>query len=503
MNDQQPETPVLASADVVVVGGGGSGLAAAVSAAERGRSVILLEKGDRPGGTTRISVGSISVNRSPFQQAQGIEDSPQAHFEDLGLLAGDRAETDNLELRRLLTEEVTDTFAWLQGHGVEFYGPFEEPPHRVPRMHMVLPNSGVYVQRLLRAARRLGVRVHTRASLEELVVRDGRVVGVRITKTDEPGRQGLVLASRGVVLATGDFSGSDELKRQHLTPAAAAARPINPNSTGDGHLAALEVDAHLRNADLALGPQLRFAPPPNPLWVERVPNWRLVARIGRFGLERLPAPLTARIMTQFLTTYMSPTMKLFDAGAALVTEDGRRCPGELSDPAGALAASGRDRAWIVFGSDVAEQFQAWPGFISTAPGVAYAYLDDYLRMRPDVTTRADTIEELATAVGLPVAALASSLHDHAASHGARRALRGPFYALGPVTSWVVLTDGGLAVDTSLRVLDTDGMPIPGLYGAGSTGQGGLVLHGHGHHIGWAFVSGRTAGRSVADNPAHD
>ena len=40
-------------------------------------------------------------------------------------------------------------------------------------------------------------------------------------------------------------------------------------------------------------------------------------------------------------------------------------------------------------------------------------------------------------------------------------------------------------------------PIPGLYAAGSTGQGGLLLKGHGHHLGWAFASGRRAGRNAA------
>ncbi len=39
--------------------------------------------------------------------------------------------------------------------------------------------------------------------------------------------------------------------------------------------------------------------------------------------------------------------------------------------------------------------------------------------------------------------------------------------------------------------------LPGLYGAGSSGQGGLLLEGHGHHLGWAFTSGRIAGRNAA------
>jgi fumarate reductase flavoprotein subunit len=73
----------------------------------------------------------------------------------------------------------------------------------------------------------------------------------------------------------------------------------------------------------------------------------------------------------------------------------------------------------------------------------------------------------------------------------------PFYALGPVRSVFVHNEGGLAVDRHHRVLGPDDRPIPGLYAAGSTGQGGLLLKGHGHHLAWAFTSGRLAGRHAA------
>jgi predicted oxidoreductase len=61
----------------------------------------------------------------------------------------------------------------------------------------------------------------------------------------------------------------------------------------------------------------------------------------------------------------------------------------------------------------------------------------------------------------------------------------------------VFTDGGLNVSEQLEVLSANGAAIPGLYAAGSTGQGGLLLEGHGHHLGWAFISGRIAGRNAA------
>ena len=65
--------------DVVVVGGGGAGLSAAVSAAELGASVLLLEKNAALGGTTGISVGSFTACGTSLQRAAGIEDDPGDH----------------------------------------------------------------------------------------------------------------------------------------------------------------------------------------------------------------------------------------------------------------------------------------------------------------------------------------------------------------------------------------------------------------------------------------
>ncbi|MCB1991379.1 MAG: FAD-binding protein, partial [Geminicoccaceae bacterium] len=63
--------------------------------------------------------------------------------------------------------------------------------------------------------------------------------------------------------------------------------------------------------------------------------------------------------------------------------------------------------------------------------------------------------------------------------------------------WIMFGEGGLRVDQRLRVLDGERRPIAGLYAAGSCGQGGLILNGHGHHLGWAFTSGRLAGQNAA------
>ncbi len=92
---------------------------------------------------------------------------------------------------------------------------------------------------------------------------------------------------------------------------------------------------------------------------------------------------------------------------------------------------------------------------------------------------------------------AAALAQSAASGIVRPLGEGPYVALGPVRSVFVHSEGGLVVDSQHRVLGADGKPLPGLYAAGSTGQGGLLLKGHGHHLAWAFVSGRRAGRFAA------
>jgi len=173
-------------ADVVVIGGGGSGLAAALTAARAGLHVVVIEKGASCGGTTGISVGSITVNRSPLQHARGIVDNPDDHFEDMGKFAGPLGLRDNLALRRIYVDGIAETFDWLLELGVVFDGPFEEPPHRVPRMHLALPNAGSYIRRLLKALNRHEIDILTEARLGTLLTEGDGVVGALVHAADAP-----------------------------------------------------------------------------------------------------------------------------------------------------------------------------------------------------------------------------------------------------------------------------------------------------------------------------
>jgi len=468
--------------DVVVVGGGGAGLAAAIEAAEAGAHVVLLEKNAALGGSTAWSVGSVTASQTPHQRARGIADDPQSHWEDMAAFAGD-GRPDNDELRRVLCEAMPETFQWLLETGVRFMGPMPEAPHRVPRMHNVLPNSRAFIYHLSRRARRAGVQLRTGVRVVDLVVDGRRVNGVIVEEEDARER---IDARGGVVLAAGDFTNSPELKQRFMGGRAAQV-------TGDGQRLAERLGAQIVNGDLALGPEIRFIAPTKENLIRRLPPWRALAACMQWAMGHVPSALLRPFLMKFLTTALAPAPALFSDGALLVNARGERFGNETHAPAYRLPEQPDGVAYILMDGRLAERYSVWPHFISTAPGIAYAYLPDYRRNRPDVYQEADTVEALAAQTGMD----AQTLHTSITAHPEQRLIHPPFIALGPVRAVFVHNEGGLRVDTQHRVLNAAGQPIAGLLAAGSTGQGSLLLKGHGHHLAWAFVSGRRAGRFAA------
>jgi len=473
--------------DVIVVGGGGAALAAAIEARERGASVLLLEKNPHLGGSTAWSIGSVTSSGTPHQRRRGIVDNAADHWADMPGFAGELDARDNAELRRVLCDNIPDTFQWLLDSGVRFMGPMPEPPHRQPRMHNVLPNSRAFIYHLERRAQRAGVEIRTGIRVTALI-RDGeRIDGVQADGLQGPLR---FRARAGVVLAAGDFTNCPQFKQRFMGDQEAKVEGVNPTATGDGQRMAEAVGARVVNGDLALGPEIRFIAPVNENFVRRLPPWRWLATGMQWSMDHMPAWLLRPVMMKFLTTALAPSLALFEAGAALVNQHGARFGDECDRPAWRLPDQPGKVGFILLDRALAQRFSAWPHYISTAPGIAYAYVDDYRRNRRDICTSAPTLEALAERMGMDVVALRES--------AAQRGLgEGPYLALGPVRPVFVHSEGGVMVDSRHRVLGPDDRPIPGFYAAGSTGQGGLLLKGHGHHLAWAFVSGRRAGAEAA------
>ncbi|MDQ2984898.1 MAG: FAD-binding protein [Actinomycetota bacterium] len=173
-----------------------AGLAAAARARELGAEPVVIEKGDRPGGSMMLSRGVIWRFRT---------------------LEEFRAECPggDLELQRLVIEQLDDALDWLESLGA------------------------LVTERESGNPRTVGRRFDTRALTESLV----RAVGdVRLRTTD-------VLRATGpaepLVLATGGFQGSRELVDRYVSPAAELRLRANPWSTGDGMRLGLDTGAAL------------------------------------------------------------------------------------------------------------------------------------------------------------------------------------------------------------------------------------------------------------------
>lgn len=473
-------------ADVLVIGGGGAGLAAAAEAARARRKVILLEKNASLGGTTALAVGSIMAAGTAIQRRAGVLDSPQQHAAEMAELAARLGVEDDPELRRLYTEHAGETVDFLESIGVDFLGPLEQPPFRVRRFHIALPGGRAYVHRLARYCRRAGVSIRTGCRVERLVLEDARVRGVEVDGTT-------IGARRGVVLASGDFSADRDLRAELLPPGTEGLQEINPAATGDGQRMARAIGArlHLRPD---LGPahlaHARFPPPPHPGLVARLPPYRPITLAMKLAMQWLPRGLLRPLVMGAAMTALAPERAFFERGAILVNRSGERFADELGAPAVHIARQPAGEAFVVFDDEIAAFFSAWPNYVSTAPGVAYAYVDDYRRARRDIFHEAASVEALARRLGMPAARLAATL----AQKGLGAA---PFFAMGPIKAWLLLTPVGTAVNTRLQVLREDGTPIDGLHAAGGAGQGGFTTLAHGHGLGWAFTSGRLAGRNAA------
>jgi succinate dehydrogenase/fumarate reductase flavoprotein subunit len=233
---------------------------------------------------------------------------------------------------------------------------------------------------------------------------------------------------------------------------------------------------------------------------------KIVTSFMSWSLDNMPSWLLRPFIMSFLTTVLQSSPNLYKQGALLINKEGKRFNDEPASPAQNLAKQPGGVAYILLDGKLAEKFSAPPFQISTAPGIAFAYLPDYRRTRKDIYHEGRTLDELARKIGVNPAALNETLAAYnagkadgdASPRGNRPTLdRGPYIALGPVHHYITFSDSGVGVTDRHEVIGADGEPIQGLFAVGFIGMGGMLLEGLGHHLGWAFTSGRRAGRHAA------
>ncbi|MCZ6709894.1 MAG: FAD-dependent oxidoreductase [Gammaproteobacteria bacterium] len=449
--------------DVIVVGSGAAGLSAAVSAAEAGASVLIVEADTQVGGSSRLSGGHFYAAGTSIQREAGIEDdTAEAMFEHYMTLNQWMVEPSVV---RRYCELSAPTFEWLREHGVEFSSKtlYESGVGPVPRGHPPEGGGEAVVQALDAQCSDKGVDIVMDSRVDELLRDDaGGVIGIRIGDDE---------ASCGaVVMAAGGFGANPGMYAEHYPDAATAGNWSwyigSPMARGDGlklgQAAGAALDGHNR------------------------------------GLL-LVTPGFSRDLEVLLPGWL-----------ILVNQQGRRFTDETAPYTvlGGLIQRQGGRAFAVFDEAAREGARRSP--------VSQAYwVDEILEQKSEDGTivRADTLEDLAGRAEIHPAGLIGTVERYNADceRGEDSAFfknpatgmcvieKPPFYAVEVRPAIVCWTGTGLRINADACVVGTDERAISGLYAAGETvgSLHGDRYIGGGGSFGPCVVFGKLAGERAA------
>ncbi|MEQ8249518.1 MAG: FAD-binding protein [Alphaproteobacteria bacterium] len=473
--------------DVIVVGAGTAGIPAAGFAAQRGARVLLVEAGDRIGGTLFLSGGNMSAGGTRVQAAKGIDDSPDRHYDDIMRIS--RASADPTMVR-LAVDNAPDTIHWLLDIGFEMlpempvinYG---HEAYSVPRTYWgpklgvsVLEAIGPWLQESIDSGQ-VSLQLNTKlAGLRQNA--NGDVVGAVLKGPDGVHR---VVHADTYVLTTGGYTGN-----RGLFPMLNAGHPLYPlgndTSLGEGIVIGTGAGSYVRGGDM------------------------LMPTFG--GVEDPTRPGYYKGGICNLTPQYRQPWEIYVnlEGERFVCEDTESVDARER----ALLEQTDLRFWVVFDQTIKDRspsiISEWPdnpyrGGEAPARGAIY---DSAFDGHPDFF-RADSLADLAKQTGIDAAALAQSVaaFNQGVENGTDPLGRKhhplpiqtpPFYAIRNHGT-AVKSYAGIAVDDNLRVLDRNDKPIGNLYAAGEV-IGGGVLTGNSFCGGMSVTPALTFGRLLGD-----
>ena len=203
---------------LVVIGGGMSGLTAATAAAERGLSVVVLEKGATTGGAANMGMGFFAVGSERQKDAMYTYTVDEA-FNDFMTYTH---WIPDARLVRRIFEQSAGTVTWIEEMGVEFLGAYKYFMESKSTWHIVkAPGSNkptercasIMIKAMTDRAIELGVDFRFNTTVKEIIMDDGYAAGaIAVTDSGEE----LEIQSNAVIVGTGGFGNNVDMIKEYL-----------------------------------------------------------------------------------------------------------------------------------------------------------------------------------------------------------------------------------------------------------------------------------------------
>ena len=488
-------------ADVVVIGAGGAGMTAAMTAADAGQKVVILESQAMVGGNSVRATGGMNAGKTVYQdenefgESAGVEKTLKtaaekyADNETITALAKTVSEQwaeyqknptgyfDSVELMELdtmiggkgindpalvetLCSNSADAIDWLDEHGITLHSVSSFGGASVKRIHRPVDaegktvSVGSYMIPLLEEnCEKAGVQILLNTTANEILTdASGAAVGIKATgSTGET----VTVNAKAVVLTTGGFGANLDMVVEYKPELKGFMTTNAAGAQGQGIEMATAIGA------------------------------------GTVDMDQIQIHPTVEANTAALITE-----GLRGDGAVLINAEGKRFIDEVGTrdvvSAAEIAQTG-SYSWLVVDQAMVDASSVIQGYI-----------------KKGYTVTGETYEELGKAMGVDEAAFAETMKtwngyveakndpDFGRTSFANPLNNGPYYAI-KVTAGVHHTMGGVTINSATEVLKKDGTVIPGLFAAGEVTGG---VHGANRLGGTAVadfvVFGRIAGESAAN-----
>ena len=488
-------------ADVVVIGAGGAGMTAAMTAADAGQKVVILESQAMVGGNSARATGGMNAAKTVYQdenefdQAAGVEKTlataaekyadnetitalaktvseqwaayqanPTGYFDsvelmELDTMVGGKGINDP-ELVKTLCEGTADAIDWLDENGITLHNVSSFGGASVKRIHRPVNEEGkvvsvgAYMIPLLQEnCEKRGIDIVLNTTVDTILT-DANGAAVGVSGTDKDGNT-VVVNAKSVILATGGFGANLDMVTQYKPELAGFMTTNAAGAQGQGIEMATAIGA------------------------------------GTVDMDQIQIHPTVEANTAALITE-----GLRGDGAILVNANGERFIDEVGTrdvvSAAEIAQPG-SHSWLIVDQAMVDASSVIQGYIKkgyTKTGATYEELAKELDVDP--ATFANTMETWNGYVE------AKNDPDFGRTSFANPLNNGPYYAI-KVTAGVHHTMGGVTINSATEVLKEDGTVIPGLFAAGEVTGG---VHGANRLGGTAVadfvVFGRIAGESAAN-----